>query len=178
MTGAVDNTPEDRNFLSQLNFEFLIKKAPHVNFTVQRVALPGITLPSAKPTNPFVTTPIPGDHVEFAPLLISFRLEKNMDNYLELWNWITALGFPRDWNQYAEIQDNPHWSGDGIYSDLSLIINTGQHNANIEVTFHDAYPFDLSTLVLTSMDETVRYVDATAQFHYTRYEIARVRTNI
>lgn len=169
--GIIDRTPEDRNFLSQLNFEFLIKKAPHLNFTIQRVALPEITLPTIEPNNPFVKVPIPGDHVEFSPLLISFRVEKDMDNYLELWNWIICMGFPEDHEQYATIQNVSHWSGDGIYSDLSLIINTGQHNPNIEVVFHDAYPVDLSTLSLSATDETVNYVEATIQFHYTHYEV-------
>lgn len=172
-TGAINNTPGERNFLSQLNFEFLIKKAPHLNFTVQKVAFPGIRLNSPMPNNPFVKTPYPGDHIEFGTLYVSFRLEKNMDNYLEMWNWITAMGFPQNHDQYAEIQNHSHWSGDGIYSDISLIINTGQHNENIDVTFHDAFPTQITPLILSSMDPDVDFIEATVKFAYTRLEVVR-----
>ena len=40
---AIDNTPENRNFLSPLNFKFSIKKSPNMNFFLQKVNLPSIT---------------------------------------------------------------------------------------------------------------------------------------
>jgi hypothetical protein len=40
---SIDNTPENKNFLSPLNFRFQIKKAPHVNFFVQSVNIPAIS---------------------------------------------------------------------------------------------------------------------------------------
>jgi hypothetical protein len=72
---AIDNTPANRNFLSPLNFKFQIKKAPHVNFFIQKVNIPSVAIPSPQPNNPFVKTPIPGEHVNFGDLTITFKVE-------------------------------------------------------------------------------------------------------
>ena len=44
MSAILDQTPSNRNFLSPLNFKFTIKKAPHVNFFIQKVNVPQIIL--------------------------------------------------------------------------------------------------------------------------------------
>ena len=50
---AINNTPENKNFLSPLNFRFQIKKAPNVNFFIQKVNIPQIELPQVDTPNPF-----------------------------------------------------------------------------------------------------------------------------
>jgi hypothetical protein len=171
---AIDNTPENKNFLSPLNFRFLIKKAPHVNFFIQQVNIPSMTLQSPGPNNPFVRTPIPGEHLTFGDLRISFKVDEDLQNYLEIHNWLKGLGKPENFNQYKEIQDKPSYTGDGIYSDISLLILSSTKMPNYEITYTDSFPVSLSDLVFRTTDENVKYITADAVFKYTYYTITNI----
>ena len=120
--GSVHNTPQNLNYLSQLNFKFLIKKAPHVNFFIQKVTLPRIFLKQIDTPNPFVKIPYQGEHLDYGTLDLAFIVDEKLQNYLEIHNWIRALGKPHDFGEYAEIEKKPSWTGDSIYSDVTLSI--------------------------------------------------------
>ena len=171
---AIDNTPENKNFLSPLNFRFLIKKAPHVNFFIQQVNIPSMTLQSPEPNNPFVKTPIPGEHLTFGDLRISFKVDEDLQNYLEIHNWLKGLGKPENFDQYKNIQDKPSYTGDGIYSDISLLVLSSTKMPNYEITYTDSFPVSLSDLVFRTTDENVKYITADATFKYTYYTITNI----
>jgi hypothetical protein len=171
---AIDNTPSNRNFLSPLNFKFQIKKAPHVNFFIQKVNIPSISIPAPQPNNPFVKTPIPGEHVNFGDLTITFKVDEELKNYLEIYNWLIALGKPENFEQYKTIQDQPITSGDGIYSDISLMILSSTKMPNYDITFVDAFPVDLTQVVFNTTDNNVNYIEASSTFKYSYYTITNI----
>lgn len=168
---VIDNTPSNRNFLSPVNFAFRIKKAPLVNFFIQKVNLPSITVPNLDVKNEHVTAPYPGEHLTFAPLQLEFMVDEDLINYLEIHNWITALGKPDSYQQYKDIQDIPDYTGDGIYSDISLFVLNSLKAHNYEIVFTDAFPISLSQLVFDSRDADIKFITATATFKYTQYSI-------
>ena len=65
--------PTNPQFLSPLGFDFRIRKLPTVNYFVQSVNLPGVQLGEAQIPTPFITVPIPGDHMSFGDLIVTFR---------------------------------------------------------------------------------------------------------
>lgn len=171
---ALDNTPVNKNFLSPLGFKFQIKKTPHVNFFIQKVNVPAISMTSPTPNNPFVKTPIPGEHLNYDNLKITFKVDEDLQNYLEIHNWIVALGKPQNFDQYKEIQDKPSYSGDGIYSDISLMILSSAKRANYEVLYVDAFPISLGELMFNTVDSDVNFIEATAVFQYTYYTLTNI----
>jgi hypothetical protein len=171
---AIDNTPSNRNFLSPLNFKFQIKKAPHVNFFIQKVNIPAINLSPAVSPNPFVNIPLPGDHLSYGELEITFKVDEDLQNYLEIHNWITALGKPEEFEQYKNIADKKEWTGEGIYSDISVIVLSSTKSANYEIVYVDGYPVSLSGLEFNTIDSDVNYITATASFKYTYYNIIKI----
>ena len=174
MVGAIDNTPTNKNFLSPLGFKFIIKKAPHVNFFAQQVNIPSIVLQSPEPNNPFVKAPIPGEHLTFGELKVSFAVDEDLQNYLEIHNWIKGLGKPENFNQFAVLEDQPKWTGDGIYSDISVVILSSTKMANFEITYVDCFPVAISDLIFNTVDENVNYITASATFKYTYYSITNI----
>lgn len=170
---AIDNTPTNKNFLSPINFSFQIKKAPNVNFFIQEVSLPKIDLHNVDTSNPFVTFPFPGDHITYDVLSINFKVDEDLENYMEIHNWIKGLGKPETFQQYADLDKNPSYSGNGIYSDISLIIMSNIKNPNFNVTFKDAFPISLSGLNFNSTKEDINYLTASASFKYTLYDITK-----
>ena len=171
---ALDNTPTNRNFLSPLNFKFQIKKAPHVNFFVQKVNIPEIKLLNTIQPNPFVEIPIPGDHINYGVLNISFKVDEDLKNYLEIHNWIKSMGKPQNYEQYRTIARKPAGTGEGIYSDITLMALSSTKMPNYEIVFADAFPVSLSSLGFNTIDSDVNYVEAEASFKYTYYDINNI----
>ena len=168
---AIDNNPANRNFLSPLNFRFQIKKSPHVNFFIQKVNIPDIYLKEVETSNPFVTTPYPGEHIKYGSLKLEFKVDEDLQNYLEIHNWIKALGKPEEFEQYKKIADIPIYTGEGIYSDIALLVLNSTKSPNYEVTFKDAFPIWLSQITFNSTDPDVSYLTASTEFKYTVYDI-------
>jgi len=168
---ALDKTPDNKNFLSPLNFKFQIKKAPHVNFFIQKVNIPAISLPPPISPNPFVNIPYPGEHITYEPLSIEFKVDEDLQNYLEIHNWIRGLGKPQDYQEYADISKEDPMTGEGIYSDISLIVLSSTKMPNYELIFIDAHPVSLSGLTFNTTSTDVNFITASAQFKYTLYNI-------
>lgn len=173
---ALDNIPVNRNFLSPLNFRFQIKKCPNVNFFIQNVNLPGVALAPIETPNPFVKIPYAGDHIDFDDLMINYKVDEDLQNYLEIHNWIRELGFPNEYKEYANIAGRPIWTGQGLVSDMSLIILSSSHNPTWEVVFKDAYPISVSSLIFDSTTQDVEFLEAAATFRYRSYSIQQINS--
>lgn len=170
---ALETSPINKNFLSPLGFRFFIKKLPNVNFFVQKVNVPGISIAQNPTTpNPFTKIPYAGDHLEFEELQVTYRVDEDLSNYLEIHNWINGLAFPDNFKQFADLANKPVATGEGLKSDASLIITTNGKSPNFVCTFEDAFPISLSNMDFTTTDDSVNYIEATATFLYTQYKIS------
>ena len=43
-----------------------------------------------------------GDTFTYDNLSISFIVDENLENYIELHEWLTAIGFPKNRNQFSK----------------------------------------------------------------------------
>lgn len=154
------------NFLSPLSFKFVLTRAPNLNFNIQSVRLPGMSLSSIDTATPFVAIPNSGKIV-YSPLTITFRVNEDMTDYLEIDNWMEGLGSPSNFSQYGNLKDSLH----GLYSDATLVINNSRKLGNMSATFYDIFPIDISDLQFTTMDTDVNYIECTVDFRYLRREI-------
>jgi hypothetical protein len=168
MTGITN-----KNFLSPINFKFAIKRAPHVNFFVQGVNLPGLSLPDIDVSNPLIRVPYPGDHLLYDELDLSFKVDEDLKNYMEIHEWLRALG-KRSYDEYKTLTQKISTTGEGIRSDMTLTVLTSNRNANYSVTFKDAFPIKLSGINFDVTSSDVDYVQASATFRYVTYDITKV----
>ena len=169
---VVDNRPENMNFLSPLNFKFQIKRTPSLNFFVQKVNLPGLTLPNIDENTPLIRIPYPGDHLLFDELVVTFKVDENLINYMEIHNWLRGLGKP-SYEEYKNLKSKSIYTGESLNSDISLSILTSYKNPNYEVIFTDAFPVSLSGIDFTTTAEDISYLEATATFKYLTYTIKK-----
>ena len=154
------------NFRSPLSYKFVLARTPNLNFNVQTVRLPGMTLSSTETATPFVSMPNSGK-ITYSPLTITFRVAEDMTDYLEIHNWMKGLGSPTDFTGYANLQN----SFAGLYSDATLVINNSRRLGNISATFIQLFPIDISDLQFTTMDLDVNYIECTVDFRFLSYEI-------
>lgn len=171
---AIDNQPENSNFLSPSNFKFQIKKTPNLNFFVQSINIPGIAITPAYQPNPFVTIPHSGEHIDYDDILLSFKVDENLENYLEIHNWIKQLGFPDNYSQYRQIATQAPMSGLGIKSDISLLILNNAKNPRFNIVFKDAFPIQLSACIFETTLEDVQFIEASATFKYRSFTVESI----
>ena len=90
-----DNQIKNRNFLSPSGFQFNLARAPKVDFFSNSTRIPGIQLGNIDVGNYLKSIPVPGDQIQFEDLTLQFLVDENMENYLEIHNWIYSLGYPK-----------------------------------------------------------------------------------
>lgn len=171
--------PDNLNFLSPLKFTFTVDKMPHVNFFVQSVLLPAVAMGNVDVPTPFVKIPNPGTHIDYTEFQVGFRVDEQMQSYLELYDWIKAIGFPESFDQYKAVADkdprrNPIQTiqkTDSIVSDGTLLIHNSNAQPNLEVKFIGLYPSTISELAFDLRGGDVNYVECIASFRYERFDL-------
>ena len=189
---ALNTQPTNPQFLSPLGFDFRIRKLPNVNYFIQSVSLPGVQLGEANLPTPFINVPIPGDHMTFGDLVLAFRVDENMENYVELFNWIQYLGFPESFNQSKQlhnqeglkgltgpqdVQRTGRSLGEGATSDCTLTVLNSASNPNMSIDFLDAFPTSMTDLLFDVRATDVEYVEAAATFRFRMYKISTVSSS-
>ncbi len=130
--------------------------------------IPSVILGETHESNPFMNTPLEGDTLSFEALSISFIVDEDMQNYIEIYNWLTAIGFPRDYTQFAALkrpEDFPT-NSEGIYSDINVMLHTNKSNPNYKITFTDVFPTALSSVQLDSTPTTIEPIVVDASFNF------------
>ena len=161
--------------LSPNGFLFSIQKLPELNFFAQSVNLPGITLGSPEFGNPFQTQPIPGESLTYDQLTVQFLVDADMANYQAIYNWIIALGFPNDYEQYTTFI-NAETRGAitelaSNYSDGTLQILAGNNQVVKTVQFVEMFPIALDSLQFSGANSDVQYLIGNVTFRYGYYKI-------
>ena len=174
---------ENRNFLSPTGFQFIMNRAPKVSYFGNSVSIPSISLGVANFANYLKDIPLPGDKMEFGDLSLRFLVDENLDNYIEIYNWIRALGFPesideiKDWQKKDYDIAQPDKSTQSFFSDATLEILTSSQNPNFKVKFQEMWPSALSALEFDATDEDISYLTADVTFKYTLYNITDLSGN-
>ena len=179
-SGALNDQPDNVNFLSPLGFNFSIKKLPNTNYFVQSINVPSVQMGEALMPTPFVNLPNPGDRITYAEFQVSFKVDEDLRNYIELYDWMVQLGFPEDFAQAKNIYDKQRsvdWVADGPYSDATLTILNSAMNPNLEVVFEDAFPIALSDLQFSATAPSVDYIECQVTFRYKLFRILRLASS-
>jgi hypothetical protein len=149
MSKITTTQPSNLNQFNAVSFEVSISRLPNVEFFCQRIAIPSVVLGEAFQPMPFMNLPVEGDTLTFEPLNLSFILDEDMQNYLEVYNWMTALGFPREYGQFATLKEASEASEySSMFSDMTIMLLTNKSNPNYQVNFTDAFPTSLSSIQL------------------------------
>lgn len=182
--------PEELDYLRPNGFRFLIQSLPKVTYFCQAANIPAIDLGFASQPTPFLDIPRPGEKINFGDLVIKFMIQKDMSNYIELYNWLIALGFPENHSQFRERQisqqfRNPDNSvvtyADGKpairttdafdYSDASLLVLDGNRNPVVSLDFQECFPTSLSGIDFDITTGDTLYFTAQAVFKYRQFKI-------
>ena len=196
-TNIQTRQPSKMDYASPVQFRFKIAKLPQVEFFIQTVNLPGISIGEATVPTSLYNYPVPGDEISFSSLDISFLVDENLNNYKELHDGLSGLGFGKSHQQYADLQATAEdrfpgsskgslvagveipapLSEGGIYSDATLTILNSKNIAKTEIRFHNIYPTSLGSLSYSVQASDVNYLTAAVDFSYMYYEIVQISSS-
>lgn len=169
------NQPDNINFLSPLGFKFTIARAPSIAFFCTDVNIPSLTLGSIDLQTPFKIIELPGDKLSYGDLQITFRMDEDFTNYFEIYNWIIALGFPDNFQQFRKLSDNTGTGKkDTLVSDATLTILNSSMVPNIEVKFQDIFPTTIGDVNFNATDTDVNYITNTVTFKYKKFDVVKI----
>lgn len=178
------NQPGNRNFLSPVGFNFKLNKVPKVDFYSNSANIPAITLGTALQTRYGKNIDIPGDKINFEDFNLRFLVDENLENYMEIHNWMIGLGFPYSLEQYQDlIDDSKNYNDDALksnfyeYSDATLQILNSNFNVTSQIIFSGMFPTYLSTLQFDATATDIQFFTAEVNFKYTYYKIVDATGN-
>ena len=189
-TSPLSRQPTALDYSSPTQFRFLINQLPKVQYFTTEANIPGITLSDVELGSPLKNIPMLGDKLTYEDLAISFIVDENLENYIEMHTWLTSIGFPKDRKQFSEFRSTTSNMstttrgeskdiGDvrattpeiSMTSDAVMTILTNKNNPVVECRFRDIFPTSLSSLDYSQNQTDVEYLTATVNFKYTIYEI-------
>ena len=196
-SNVIDRTPSKFDYASPIQFRFKMTKLPNVEFFVQTANIPGITLGEVTMPTPLKDIPMPGDKVTYQSLDVSFLVDENLNNYKEIHDWITGLGFPQDHKQFKTLQGTgadrfpgttsstaatgtsipQPLSEGGIYSDATLTVLNSKNIAKTEIRFQNVFPVSLGGLSYDIKASDVDYLQVSASFNYMYYDIVQISSS-
>ena len=172
----------NRNFLSIVGFKFLLNRCPKVDFYCNTANIPEVILGTAVQRTYLKDIPVPGDKLQYGDLNITFMVDEDMENYLQIYQWITSLGYPESLSQFNELKDTDRLlpekpsPGDQFNerSDATLMILNSDYNPSVKIKFKDVFPVSLSAVPFNVTAEAQQYYTATASFRYTIFDVIDV----
>jgi hypothetical protein len=170
------------DFLRPNAFKFSIKDLPRTSFSCQSANIPDLQLGFATQPTPFVDVPTIGDKLNFGEFTIRFIIAEDMSNYIEMYRWLVALGFPDNYKQFSTFtKDRPSrfpfvtkTTGKEevlAYSDGVLTILDSTNTPKVNIIFKNLFPLSLQALDFDISSATVEYFTAIASFKYTIFEV-------
>jgi hypothetical protein len=168
MTGINDN-PLTTRLQAQSSYKFQLDRAPALTYFAQKVNLPRVYYPAPTSPNPYGNIPFGGDHLLFDPFTVEFQVDQNLENWLEIFNWMSGLTSPSgDRKVFTDLSSNQP----SIYkraSNLMLYTLDSQKNPVLMFRFENSIPVDLSGLNFDTTIEGTTYITSTVTFRYMRY---------
>jgi hypothetical protein len=165
---------ENNNLLQPTKFKLVLGRFPNLVYFCQETELPGISLPSVIQPSPFADRPMPGDKLVYDDLPLTFMVDENLQNWLELHNWLRALGKP---TTYVERQSLRPPGGKGLgkeYCDASVMILSSHNNPTYEIQYKDCFPINLTPIRWSTQSSANQVLVATVVLKYLYYDIIKV----
>ena len=169
--------PKEVNQLNVVSFETNFQRMPATDFFCQRVNIPSLALGNAILPTQFSSVPVEGDTLVFENLTISFYVNEDLSNYMEVYNWLISIGFPDEFPQFNLNGDaiSATATNGTIKSVMNVIIQTNKTNPNYNITFKDAFPTSLGSIPLDATATDMQPIVVDATFAYTgSFTVAKI----
>ena len=179
---------------SQSNqFRINIPIFPLTEWFVVGCNVPGVTMGQGVVPTPLIEVPLMGDKLTYDQFNMTFMVDEQLKNYIELHDWLVNMAAPQNSAQFgAKISDyvitpskvttfyrdgvevTGSTSDRDLYCDIQLTILSSKNNPVAMITMQNAFPVSLSALDYTQQDADTNYVQCNVSFAFMLYTIKAV----
>lgn len=147
----------NKNFLSPVGFQFSIDatKFPNVEYFCTAVTLPDISVAEVPTPYKTLNMAVAGDRIAFSSLALRFNITENMENYIEMFNWMNRIVK----NDKQEV------------ADATLSILSSHNNVTKQIIFKDCFPTNLSSVEFSTQQTDIEYLQADVTLKFTEFEV-------
>lgn len=157
------------NQLEPKSLKLILDRIPNVEYFCTSASVPGITATAARQPSPFTDIKVTGDKLVFQPLIVNFIVNEDMSNWAEIFDWMVSYTHPTTFDEYK----NPNTTQNQLYSSkksgAKLLIPNNKYQNQLEFTFTDVFPIDMSDVVFDVQIEGTTSTICTVTFEYTSY---------
>ena len=152
----MNNLTTNRNYLSPTGFKVVINSQEFSNleYFCTHATVPGISLTPVNMPWRGNQNRISGDRIEYPAFTMKFMVSENMENYIEIFNWMKLNSVEATFKK----------------CDVILHIMSSHNNTTKRIRYVDAFPTSLGELELHTQNTDVEYVTLDAQLEYTYFE--------
>lgn len=141
----------NKNLAQNSNFMLVCKRMPNVEYFIQKTSIPAIQVNSVSSPSPFSPIKLHGTGIRYQPLNVRFLLDEDLNNYIEMYNWVVSYAHPEKFEQYEQVDPTvpaPKDLHGSKYTDISIHRLSNKNNPNVEFIFHNAHPTDIDAIDL------------------------------
>ena len=112
----------------------------------------------------------------FEDFVLRFIVDEDLENYMQIQNWMRGLGFPESVKEIRKLQqtnkqNEPQSKSMDIYSDGTLQALNSNQRVQFQVIFSDMFPVQLTELQFDATNPDTEYFTAEAVFKYAIYNV-------
>ena len=160
--------PDTNNYLATNYFRLEITRLPTVTYFCQTASLPSLTLTQIdQPTATGLFPKWIGGKYNFEDFTVSFIVDENMKNWLEVFEWMKDIGTMESLDNAIDRKQTQDF-----FSDILIVVTNSVYKPKYHIRFKDAFPIALSGIDFNSSSTENEPVIATATFTYTSYDIS------
>ncbi len=174
---VLNRNPSNPNMLQPNKFTLNLSRAPNLQYFCQTITLPGLSTSEIPVQNPFVELYAPGEKAIYDTLNVTFLVDAEMTAWLEIHDWLRALTFPTDYEEYRNLGllnkfTTAANSKKPQYTDGAVTILSAANKPYFKINFIDMFPISLGGFMMSATDtpETIITSDATFRFTYFNVE--------
>ena len=177
---AFGSTPSNQNPAQSTKFQLHFDRLPDMTFFCQAVNIPGISIQAYPQPTQFVELYTPGNKLQYETLEIKFIVDEDYQSWQSVHDWIRAMSFPHDFEEYVNLKLQNRNMPPGStslppqYSDAYLSLYTNKNNENFKIKFIDCFPITLSEIHLDVENNADTIIYGEASFKFSYYNFIRV----
>ena len=191
--GSLQRQPTVFDYAQSNQFKLYLPLFPKTEWFVVRANVPGIGLGQASQPTPLVDMPLVGDKITYEPFSMTFLVDEQYQNYMEVYKWVMNIGFPFSHEtQYNRLErpDGISRPGDkrmhpvtqklvetsdrDLYSDIELTVLSSKNNPIVRVSMYEAFPISLGSLEYSQQESDTDYVRCDVSFAYSWFNVVPV----
>ena len=185
--------PTTVDYAQSNQFKVYIPIFPLVEWFVISCNVPGVTMGQGVVPTPLLDVPFIGDKLTYDQFNMTFMVDEQLKNYIELHDWLVNMAAPQKSSQFGArtsdyvirpsqstkfYRDGQEVTGStsdrDLYCDIELYILSSKNNPVAKITMQEAFPVTISALDYTQQDADTSYVQCNVSFAFMLYTIEAV----